>query len=210
MSIPSFSTPSHHLRPHLVSYPLNKHELCLLYVRCCYTAQWKYKNKGDNIVLQRLNCWRVRERHQVSVSWRPWHGSKSRYRNSKGTPRRECSTLAYHEGLCDEDDARGGIVQGNYSKQRLQVFWVAGGKWNALPLLFVSSLITRFTKHFGALLSSLVSPEWSVSIRNQALGLRFALKTYQMVVLPSWWNGAFPRGEVEDECLGLVMHDLSS
>lgn len=124
-------------------------------------------------------------------------------------PRRECSTLAYQEGLYDEDDAWGGIVQGNYSKQRLQVFWVAGGKWNALPLLFVSSLITLL-KHFGALLSSLVSPEWSVSIRNQALGLRFVLKTYQMVALPSWWNGAFPRGEVEDECLGLVMHDLSS
>lgn len=37
------------------------------------------------------------------------------------------------------------------------------------PFCLFLSLITLFTKHFGALLSSLVSPEWSVSIRNQAL-----------------------------------------
>lgn len=56
------------------------------------------------------------------------------------------------------------------------------------PFCLFVSLITLFTKHFGALLSSLVSPEWSVSIRNQALGLCFVLKTCQMVALPSWWN----------------------
>lgn len=47
-----------------------------------------------------------------------------------------------------------------------------------------------------------------MSIRNQGLGFCFLLKTFQMVVLPSWWNGAPPRGQVGAEYIGSVMHDI--
>lgn len=155
------------LGPHAVSYSLNRLESHLLCARCC-AGQWEYKNKRDNVVLPRHECWRVGGRHkscvQVSMPWQ-WKAHIEVVRALGGVFTSNLGSNHDEEGLCERGDAwgrhskeivleRGGGVEtmGGFGDRR---------EWHVLIYFFLITL--SFNK---ALWSSPKLPyfSWVVSV----------------------------------------------